>query len=68
MDRDFCYIVRWGNGYTGGFDKQFKQLWNGLEKSLLDDLQLYKIKKIEVITPEELDKKRILQTNLRGIS
>lgn len=58
MNGDFCYVVRWGNGFTGGFDKQFKQLWNGPERYLLNDLQFYGIKKIEVITPEELDEKR----------
>lgn len=50
--------IGWGNGFTGGFDKQFNQLWNGSERSLLDDLQFYGIKKIEVITPEELNEKR----------
>lgn len=56
--KKFCYIVKWGNGFVGGFDESFTQLWNGSEQSLVDDMVFYNIDEIEIITPQELDSKR----------
>lgn len=58
MNNNFCYIVVWGNGFVGGFDENFKQLWNGSERHLVSDLQFHGIKRTEMLTPNELDTKR----------
>lgn len=56
--KKFCYIVKWDNGFVGGFDENCEQIWNGSEKSLVDNLAFYHIDEIKIISPKELDEIR----------
>ena len=56
--KKICYIVKWGNGFVGGFDENCEQLWNGSEESLVDDLAFYHIDEVKIISQKELDEIR----------
>ena len=53
-----AYLVIWGNGFTGLYDGDFTQLCNTPARSAIDDLVMHGIKRLEILTPDELDAKR----------
>ena len=57
---DFLYVVDWGNGFFGGFDKNFNQEFNVPARNLEHDLQSYRMEHrvIRAITPQRLDELR----------
>lgn len=52
------YLVDWNNGYIGGYDNEFNQRFNTDKKSIIDDLKLYKIDTVKIISSDELNKLR----------
>lgn len=54
----FVWLVDWGNGFIGGFNFEFEQLWNSPKELLINDLKFYEVELIRVITPAELDRLR----------
>lgn len=54
----FLYLVDWGNGFVGGFDKQFHQEFNSPQSLVFSDLKLKRVEQIKIITPHELDELR----------
>lgn len=54
----FLYLVDWGNGFVGGFDKRFTQRFNASESLVYLHLRLNNVEKIKIITPAELDELR----------
>jgi len=55
---DFLYVVDWGNGFFGGFDKNFKQAFNTPARDLERDLKSYRVMEHRIITPQQLDELR----------
>ena len=54
----FMYLVDWGNGFLGGYSKEFEQTFNTPSKSVFDDLKMMGVTDVKIITPLELDKLR----------
>ena len=54
----FLYLVDWGNGFIGGFDKEFTQTFNTPSNIIFNDLKWCGVREFKIITPEELDKLR----------
>lgn len=52
------YIVDWGNGFIGGYDKELEQVFNTPLRSVFDDLKRMGIGYVTIITPQELDDMR----------
>lgn len=52
------YLVDWRNGFVGGYDEDLDQNFNTPKGQLFDSLQLYGVKNLNVITPEQLDNMR----------
>jgi hypothetical protein len=52
------YLVDWGNGFVGGFTKDFDQEFNGPKRGVFDDLKCYGISDLKIITSRELDELR----------
>ena len=52
------YIVRWGNGFAGIFDKSFDQLCNTREKYVLEELSRNGVENALIISPAQLDELR----------
>lgn len=53
------YLVDWGNGFIGGYTKDFNQQFNTPEQDLFFSMKCNGISDLRIITPQELD-------NLRG--
>lgn len=53
-----AYLVDWGNGYIGGFTKDFDQLFNIHKLQDRDGLWPCDFRNAKVITPEKLDELR----------
>lgn len=51
----FLYLVDWGNGFVGRFDRQFNQEFNSPQSLVFSDLKWKKVDHIKIITPQELD-------------
>lgn len=49
------YLVDWENGLIGGFNEDFVQLFNTKKEWIFDDLKLYDMKTVTIITPNELN-------------
>lgn len=65
------YLVDWGNGFIGGYSKDFDQRFNTPKQDVFDDMKRCGICDLKIITPQELDKLRgfhkpSLQEYLRG--
>lgn len=54
----FLYLVDWGNGFVGGFTKEFTQKFNTPKCEIFDDLKLNGVESIKILTPQELDELR----------
>ena len=52
------YLVDWGNGFVGGFTKDFNQRFNTPNQDVFDDLKRCGISDLRIITPPELDELR----------
>lgn len=52
------YLVDWGNGFLGGFNKEYTQMFNTPSESVFDDLKRLEVKNVKIITPQELDELR----------
>lgn len=58
MQYSFLYLVDWGNGFIGGFDKDFHQAFNTPARDVSNDLKSYGVKETKAITPKQLDELR----------
>lgn len=52
------YLVDWGNGFIGGYSKDFDQCFNTPKKEVFDDMKHYGVCDLRIISPQELDKLR----------
>lgn len=52
------YLVDWGNGFVGGYTKDFDQQFNTSKSKIFDDLKLYGTENLKIITPSELNELR----------
>lgn len=49
------YLVDWGNGFVGGFTKEFSQQFNTPKREVFDDMVHCGIEDLKIITPQDLD-------------
>ena len=54
----FLFLVDWGNGFIGGYSRDFVQEFNTPKGSIFDDLERLNVSKIKIITPAQLDELR----------
>ena len=52
------YLVDWGNGFIGGYTKDFDQRFNTPKREVFDDLKRCGVETLKIISPQELDKLR----------
>ena len=52
------YLVDWGNGFIGGYTKDFDQRFNTPKREVFDDLKRCGVETLKIISPQELNKLR----------
>ena len=52
------YLVDWGNGFVGGYTKDFDQQFNTSKLTVFDDLKSCGTENLKIITPSELNELR----------
>lgn len=57
MQNEIFYLVDWNNGFVGGFNEKYQQIFNTPKEMVFDDIISHELlgRILQVITSEELD-------------
>lgn len=57
MKNEIFYLVDWNNGFIGGFNEKYQQIFNTSKEMVFDDIISHELsgRVLQAITSEELD-------------